>query len=478
MTPINTTVGELIRNLTAFAVFYEGKTKAIASAPPAMLRWHLGDREANADAYRRRFLTLRGIDRLRGYVLAQYGEELTLGTARRVLGDLLRTHKLPMQTAEALTLDAAMDLLDTEDGTFEHASRSATGQLTPVPADELTPLADLPTEKQPGVISLNVLRVTLDGLGQPGWRQRFESWPEVPAIRLRCAAIFPGQPFSSGTIELLIAWFQEQGLTPAQARHLPLSEALRRLNLHRDDEVRATSTARQVVGQSPPFQDVPAVVRSWLQARFLADPCPDSVPLHPERPAEPAVLIQSERFLDWLTERGYPLIETVEVCRAAGLVDDIRIDLFESAEPSRSLPPWMVRVVRRLQLAIGQEHRLFAIRRTVLELPTLPARLAVVPVPERGEGGPPSQPEPESAQDESAADWQSMGEAKRTVLTVLRTADRRMDGKAVAEKAGYKHGTLRHHFGDLQRWGYVDRATDGYGITPAGVAIVPPCESV
>ena len=43
--PITTTIGELIRNLTAFAVFYEGKTEAIGTASPAMQPWHLGDRE-------------------------------------------------------------------------------------------------------------------------------------------------------------------------------------------------------------------------------------------------------------------------------------------------------------------------------------------------------------------------------------------------------------------------------------------------
>jgi hypothetical protein len=87
----------------------------------------------------------------------------------------------------------------------------------------------LPTCKVPGITSLNVLRAHLEMLAYPDWRKRYESWPEVPYIRLRCADLFLGQPFTSGTIELLIAWFQENGLTPEQARHLPLNEAVTRL---------------------------------------------------------------------------------------------------------------------------------------------------------------------------------------------------------------------------------------------------------
>jgi hypothetical protein len=88
----------------------------------------------------------------------------------------------------------------------------------------------LPTGKIPGVVSLNVLRTYLEGVSHPGWRERFESWAEVPVLRLRCAELFPAQPFAPGTIELLMAWFQAHGLTAAQARHLPLGEAVRRLD--------------------------------------------------------------------------------------------------------------------------------------------------------------------------------------------------------------------------------------------------------
>lgn len=70
-----------------------------------------------------------------------------------------------------------------------------------------------------------------------------------------------------------------------------------------------------------------------------------------------------------------------------------------------------------------------------------------------------------------------MGDAKRAILTVLGRAKERLDGKGIATKAGYKYGTLRHHFGELQDWKYIDKTKDGYAITPTGATLVR-CESV
>jgi AcrR family transcriptional regulator len=50
-----------------------------------------------------------------------------------------------------------------------------------------------------------------------------------------------------------------------------------------------------------------------------------------------------------------------------------------------------------------------------------------------------------------------------------------MQGQGVAKKAGYAYGTLRHHFGDLQRWNFIDNTKDGYAITTTGSELVP-CE--
>jgi predicted transcriptional regulator len=70
-----------------------------------------------------------------------------------------------------------------------------------------------------------------------------------------------------------------------------------------------------------------------------------------------------------------------------------------------------------------------------------------------------------------------LGEAKRTILTVLIKSNERVQGRGIATKAGYKYGSLRHHFGELQTWGFIDRTKDGYAITPTGAALVQ-CERV
>src|SRR5262249_16813825 len=77
----------------------------------------------------------------------------------------------------------------------------------------------------------------------------------------------------------------------------------------------------------------------------------------------------------------------------------------------------------------------------------------------------------------SGTGWTGLGDAKRAILTVLNRSTERMQGEGIAKKAGYKYGSLRHHFGELQTWNYIDKAKDGYAITPTGAALVP-CESV
>jgi hypothetical protein len=92
------TVGGLIHNLTVFADFYERASADI-------------DRDANADVMQRDFRATVAIDRIRAYVLAKYGADLTIGTARRLLGDLVRECSLTVKAAEELPLEDAMDKL-------------------------------------------------------------------------------------------------------------------------------------------------------------------------------------------------------------------------------------------------------------------------------------------------------------------------------------------------------------------------------
>ncbi len=75
-------------------------------------------------------------------------------------------------------------------------------------------------------------------------------------------------------------------------------------------------------------------------------------------------------------------------------------------------------------------------------------------------------------QSESTHSWEDLGAAKSAVPIALSRATARLPWPGVAKKAGYKPGTLRHHFGELQEWNYIDRTKDGYAITPTGATLV------
>ena len=105
----------LIHNLTLFADFYEQASGAIESADVFEKTYHRSGRDANSDYYQRCFRATPGIDRVRAYSLAQFGEDLTLSTARRLLGGLIRVHKLSVEAAGELSLEAAMDRLEPSD---------------------------------------------------------------------------------------------------------------------------------------------------------------------------------------------------------------------------------------------------------------------------------------------------------------------------------------------------------------------------
>ena len=146
------------------------------------------------------------------------------------------------------------------------------------------PIENLPTGKVPGVISLNVLSGALTRLNHPAFKKRFDSWTEVPYLRLQCDKLFPGQLFSAGTIELLIAWFQEQGSTPEQARHLPLDEAVKRLRAGSNPppvesslpptemREREGGTQQKNKGKGIPFEEAMIIVREWLEKNAKANP--------------------------------------------------------------------------------------------------------------------------------------------------------------------------------------------------------------
>jgi len=150
------TVEGLISNLTNFADFYEQASADIEHAELFQKLHARGTRDANADYYQREFWATTGIERVRAYVLAQYGEELTIRTARHVLGDLIRVHKLSVQTAGGLHLEAAMDRLEANNRT--ERSEGGTQPIARPPSR-----ADLERRGEIRVDSANSLR-TLEQL--------------------------------------------------------------------------------------------------------------------------------------------------------------------------------------------------------------------------------------------------------------------------------------------------------------------------
>jgi hypothetical protein len=106
------TVGGLIHNLTIFADFYEQATAEIDREEPITKPRAIGNRDVNTDLMQRIFRATPAIDLVRTYVLAHYGADLTIGTARRLLGDLIRRCSFAVEAAETLTLEDAMDRLE------------------------------------------------------------------------------------------------------------------------------------------------------------------------------------------------------------------------------------------------------------------------------------------------------------------------------------------------------------------------------
>jgi hypothetical protein len=107
------TVGGMIHKLNVFADYYERATDDVNSkSSPFDKHYFAAGRDANADSMSREFRSAIAIDRIRAHVLGKFGAELTIGTARRFLGDLIRTCNLTTEAAEGLKLEEAMDRLD------------------------------------------------------------------------------------------------------------------------------------------------------------------------------------------------------------------------------------------------------------------------------------------------------------------------------------------------------------------------------
>jgi hypothetical protein len=132
------TVGGLIHNLIAFADFYERASADIDREEGVTKPWYISQRDTQVDVRQRDFQATVAIGRVRSYVLSKYDAELTIATARRLLGDLIRTCSLSVEAAEALTLQAAMDTLETAQDDIDQGK-----------ADSTPPAADSPPASNP-----------------------------------------------------------------------------------------------------------------------------------------------------------------------------------------------------------------------------------------------------------------------------------------------------------------------------------------
>jgi hypothetical protein len=113
--PFALTLNTVIHNLTAFAEYYENATMGIERATDPFEKQFLDvARQGNTSEQLGNFRNVCGIDRARGYCLAHYGAELTITTANRVLGDLIRRFALTRDEAAGLFLADAMDRLESE----------------------------------------------------------------------------------------------------------------------------------------------------------------------------------------------------------------------------------------------------------------------------------------------------------------------------------------------------------------------------
>ena len=109
-------VSELIHSLVQFAEVYEHDEDRVRQSQGHTKREAIVARECNAGRLKKNIEAISGIDRLRSYSLSRYGAELTISTAQRFLGDLIRECALQLSVAAQLSVDDAMNQLEAATG--------------------------------------------------------------------------------------------------------------------------------------------------------------------------------------------------------------------------------------------------------------------------------------------------------------------------------------------------------------------------
>jgi hypothetical protein len=115
---------------------------------------------------------------------------------------------------------------------------------------------------------------------------------------------------------------------------------------------------------------LPAKVRNWLTAHFLADPMPEKLRIGDKDEPEPIVFVRYEEFAGFLISEGIDLLPNLDDWASSGWIADVRVDLKPTVNPTDA-PCY---AIARLDLPLGR-HRLVGIRRNVLNAPTEAALL-------------------------------------------------------------------------------------------------------
>jgi hypothetical protein len=108
-------IGELIGELTNFAKKYQADSNRVASLPSYQRTLCIATRDAFTFELVGSLKKTPGIDGIRTYTLRHLGNDLTVTTARIVLGELIRIGNMSVDDAEQLTLVEAMGVLEIRD---------------------------------------------------------------------------------------------------------------------------------------------------------------------------------------------------------------------------------------------------------------------------------------------------------------------------------------------------------------------------
>ncbi len=112
---------------------------------------------------------------------------------------------------------------------------------------------------------------------------------------------------------------------------------------------------------------LPAVVKNWLTAQYLADPTPTKWLPKPDSACELVVFVRYEMVAHFLLNQNMDVLSNMNRWTAAGLIADVMVELTPSPDPGDAPPAG----VARLRLPFGR-HRLVGILRSALDAPVEP----------------------------------------------------------------------------------------------------------